>query len=61
VDDILFANQTPAGPQDYAIYLRAPKASFNGSGLTVFDKILQTFQTVPATRTLPPVPSPAAS
>jgi hypothetical protein len=49
VDDIFFAQQTSAGVQDYAIYLRSPATTFSGSSLPLFDKILPTFQTVPAT------------
>jgi hypothetical protein len=49
VDDIFFAQQTPAGVQDYAIFIRSPASTFKGSSLPLFDKILPTFQTVPAT------------
>jgi hypothetical protein len=52
-DDILFEKQTSAGVQDYAIYIRSPESAF-ATTLTQFDQILQTFQTVPATTTLPP-------
>jgi hypothetical protein len=49
VDDIFFAQQATAGVQDYAIYIRSPARTFSGSSLPLFDKILPTFQTVPAT------------
>jgi eukaryotic-like serine/threonine-protein kinase len=48
VDDIFFAQQTSAGVQDYAIYLRSPTSTFSGKSLPLFDEILPTFQTVPA-------------
>jgi hypothetical protein len=48
VDDIFFAQQTPAGVQDYAIYLRSPSSTFSTKSLPLFEKMLQTFQTVPA-------------
>jgi hypothetical protein len=63
-DDILFRKQTSAGPQDYAIYIRSPQATFGKTSLPLFNKILRTFQTVPATTTQPPVttsPSQSAS
>jgi hypothetical protein len=61
-DDILFAKPTPAGTQDYAIYIRSPKSTFDGTALPLFDQILRTFQTVPASTTQPPVTtSPTAS
>ena len=47
-DDILFAKATSAGTQDYAIYIRSPQSSFDGTALPLFDQILQTFETVPA-------------
>jgi tRNA A-37 threonylcarbamoyl transferase component Bud32 len=47
-DDILFAKTVPAGTQDYAIYIRSPQSSFSGTALPLFDQILQTFETVPA-------------
>jgi hypothetical protein len=34
--------------QDYAVYLRSPSSTFGGTSLPLFDKILPTFQTVPA-------------
>jgi eukaryotic-like serine/threonine-protein kinase len=46
-DDIFFAQPTSAGVQDYAVYIRSPSGTF-GSSLSVFDKMLRTFQTVPA-------------
>jgi serine/threonine protein kinase len=46
-DDIFFAQSTSAGVQDYAVYIRSPTSAF-GSSLSVFDKMLRTFQTVPA-------------
>ena len=49
IDDIFFAQQTSAGVQDYAIYIRSPATTFSSSSLPLFDKILPTFQTVPAT------------
>ncbi|MDX6341551.1 MAG: eukaryotic-like serine/threonine-protein kinase [Trebonia sp.] len=48
VDDIFFAQQTSAGVQDYAVYLRSPSSTFGSASLPLFDKILPTFQTVPA-------------
>ena len=48
VDDIFFAQQTSAGVQDYAVYIRSPSSTFGSTGLALFDKILPTFQTVPA-------------
>ena len=48
VDDIFFAQQTSAGMQDYAIYIRSPQSTFGGTSLPLFDQILPTFQTVPA-------------
>ena len=45
-DDIFFAQSTSAGVQDYAVYVRSPSSTF-GSSLSVFDKMLRTFQTVP--------------
>ncbi len=47
-DDILFAKATPAGTQDYAIYIRSPRSTFGSTALPVFDQILPTFKTVPA-------------
>ena len=47
-DDILFAKATPAGTQDYAIYIRSPQSSFDGTALPLFYQILPTFETVPA-------------
>jgi hypothetical protein len=47
VDDIFFAQQTSAGVQDYAVYLRSPSSTFGGTSLALFDEILPTFQTVP--------------
>ncbi len=47
-DDILFAKTTSAGTQDYAIYIRSPQSSFAGTALPLFDQILPTFETVPA-------------
>jgi tRNA A-37 threonylcarbamoyl transferase component Bud32 len=47
-DDILFAKTTSAGTQDYAIYIRSPQSTFSGTALPLFDQILQTFETVPA-------------
>ncbi|MGH3253557.1 MAG: protein kinase domain-containing protein [Trebonia sp.] len=46
VDDIFFAQQTPAGVQDYAVYIRSPSSTFGGKSLPLFDNILRTFQTV---------------
>ena len=48
VDDIFFAQQTSAGVQDYAVYLRSPSSTFGSTSLPLFDKILPTFQTVTA-------------
>jgi len=42
-DDIFFAQQTSAGVQDYAVYVRSPSSTF-GTSLTLFDKMLRTFQ-----------------
>ena len=47
-DDILFDKATSAGSQDYAVYIRSPASEFGGTALPLFDKILRTFQTVPA-------------
>jgi tRNA A-37 threonylcarbamoyl transferase component Bud32 len=61
-DDILFRKQTSAGAQDYAIYIRSPQSTFGKTALPLFNKILRTFQTIPATTTQPPVTtSPSAS
>jgi eukaryotic-like serine/threonine-protein kinase len=49
VDDIFFAQQTPAGVQDYAIYIRSPSSTFGSKSLPLFEEMLRTFQTVPAT------------
>jgi serine/threonine protein kinase len=46
VDDIFFAQQTSAGVQDYAVYIRSPSSTFGTTSLPLFDKILRTFQTV---------------
>jgi hypothetical protein len=46
-DDIFFAQSTPAGVQDYAVYVRSPSGTF-ASSLPLFDEMLRTFQTVPA-------------
>jgi eukaryotic-like serine/threonine-protein kinase len=46
VDDIFFAQQTSAGVQDYAVYVRSPSSTFGSKSLPLFDKMLQTFQTV---------------
>jgi hypothetical protein len=46
-DDVFFAQSTSAGIQDYAVYIRSPSSTFSTS-LTSFDKMLRTFQTVPA-------------
>jgi hypothetical protein len=46
-DDIFFAQSTPAGVQDYAVYIRSPSSTFSAS-LATFDQMLQTLQTVPA-------------
>ena len=48
VDDIFFAQQTPAGVQDYAVYVRSPSSTFGTTSLPLFDQMLQTFQTVPS-------------
>jgi hypothetical protein len=48
VDDIFFAQQTSAGVQDYAVYIRSPSSTFGSKSLPLFDKILPTFQTIPA-------------
>ena len=47
-DDILFILPTSAGSQSYAIYFRAPDSGWNGTNLPLFEKMLHTFQTVPA-------------
>jgi hypothetical protein len=49
VDDIFFAQQTSAGVQDYAIYVRSPSSTFGSKSLPLFEEMLRTFQTVPAT------------
>jgi hypothetical protein len=54
-DDILFRKQTPAGPQDYALYIRSTTSTFGNTALPLFNEILRTFQTVPASTTQPPV------
>jgi serine/threonine protein kinase len=46
-DDIFFAQSTSAGVQDYAVYIRSASSTFSTS-LSLFDKILPTFQTIPA-------------
>jgi serine/threonine protein kinase len=46
VDDIFFAQQTSAGVQDYAVYIRSPSSTFGSTSLPLFDKMLPTFQTV---------------
>jgi eukaryotic-like serine/threonine-protein kinase len=43
-DDILFIEQTPNGPQSYAIYFRAPDSGWNTKFLPQFKKMLSTFQ-----------------
>ena len=60
-DDILFAKPTSAGTQDYAIYIRAPESNFSKTALPLFDEILPTFQTVPASPTQPLATSSADS
>jgi tRNA A-37 threonylcarbamoyl transferase component Bud32 len=47
-DDIFFAKAMSAGLQDYAIYIRSPQSTFSGTALPLFDQILPTFLTVPA-------------
>ena len=47
-DDIVFIEPTPAGSQSYAVYIRAPSSGWGGTYLPAFDKILPTFQTLPA-------------
>ncbi len=47
VDDIFFPQQTSAGVQDYAVYIRSPSSTFGSTSLPLFDKMLRTFQTVP--------------
>jgi hypothetical protein len=49
VDDIFFAQQTSAGVQDYAVYLRSPSSTFGSKSLPLFEEMLRTFQTVPTT------------
>jgi Protein kinase domain len=44
-DDIFFAQGSSGGVQDYAIYIRSASSDF-GTNLSIFDKILQTFQVV---------------
>jgi hypothetical protein len=48
VDDIFFAQATSGGVQDYAIYIRSPSSTFGTTSLALFDQMLATFQTVPA-------------
>lgn len=43
VDDIFFEQATPAGIQDYAIYIRSPENTFSDHAQTLFDEILRTF------------------
>ena len=47
VDDIFFPQQTSSGVQDYAVYIRSPSSTFSKS-LPLFNQMLRTFQTVPA-------------
>jgi hypothetical protein len=47
-DDILFVLPTSDGAQSYAVYVRGPNSGWGTKELPVFDKILSTFQTVPA-------------
>jgi hypothetical protein len=47
-DDIFFAQSTASGVQDYAIYIRSPSSVFSFKALPLFDEMLRTFQTVPA-------------
>jgi hypothetical protein len=47
-DDIVFIERTPAGSQSYAVYIRAPSSGWGSTYLPAFDKILPTFQTLPA-------------
>jgi len=60
-DDILFAKPTSAGTQDYAIYIRSPESTFSKTGLPLFDEILRTFQTIPASQTQPLATSSAST
>jgi hypothetical protein len=48
VDDIFFPQQTSAGVQDYAVYIRSPSSTFGSTSLPLFNKMLRTFQTVTA-------------
>jgi hypothetical protein len=48
-DDILFIEPTPAGNQSYAVYIRGPASGWGDTYLPIFDRILPTFQTLPAT------------
>jgi len=47
-DDILFILPTSNGQQSYALYFRAPASGWNATYVPVFERILRTFQTVPA-------------
>jgi hypothetical protein len=47
-DDILFVLPTSDGAQSYAVYVRGPNSGWGSKELPVFDKILSTFQTIPA-------------
>ena len=47
-DDILFVMPTPAGAQSYGVYIRGPNSGWSAKYLPIFDEILRTFQTVPA-------------
>jgi hypothetical protein len=47
-DDILFVLPTNGGGQSYAIYVRGLNSGWSTKELPVFDKILHTFQTIPA-------------
>ncbi|HXT89195.1 MAG TPA: protein kinase [Trebonia sp.] len=47
VDDIFFAQGTPSGVQNYAIYLRSPSSTFSAKSLPLFEKMLRTFKVVP--------------
>jgi eukaryotic-like serine/threonine-protein kinase len=47
-DDIFFIEQTPNGPQSYALFFWAPDSGWNSKFLPQFKKMLSTFQTVPS-------------
>jgi hypothetical protein len=47
-DDIVFIKPTQAGSQSYAVFIQGPDAGWGSKYLPVFEQILHTFQTIPA-------------